>query len=190
MRLLCAVCFAALLSPSAVSLSAQNARPWQVPASLCGLSFLVSDRWIVSRDSVADRESCRGEVKSRFYEKHIGDNDPSHFWMISVEVIPKKVEDAMEYYDVHREGDRWFVGEGARESPAYEIKGPGWWGLRVDSFGIRSGSRGSVGSFESNAVWVLISETGGNRTGHLMAGSGADDELLNLILSSLRFERK
>ena len=68
----------------------------------------------------------------------VGDG-PSHFWRIAVEVMPWTFESVMERYDVRREGGRWFVGEGAREAPAYEIKGAGWWGLRVDDLPIRSG---------------------------------------------------
>jgi len=191
-----ALLLAVLLLSNAVRSSAQNARP-EVPASLCGLSFMmtgsagnpVRSDWIVS-PSQPQSDACRGEVKSRLYDKLVRTDDPIHFWMISVDVLPKKFEALMEDYDVHRSGDRWFVGEGARESPAYEIKGPGWWGLRVDHFGFRGRSRAATGSFETEAVWVLISETGGNRTAHLMAGSGADDELLSLMLNSLRFDRK
>lgn len=71
--------------------------------------------------------------------------------MIQFEALALTFEDAMKMYDIRRDGDRWFVGEGAREEPAYEIKGPGWWGLRVDSLAIRSGSL-DIPSVASDAV--------------------------------------
>jgi hypothetical protein len=163
-------------------------RPWERSASLCGVSFKLGNDWVAERDSgSAAGGQCRGVIKHRRYDTLVGHEDPSHFWTIAVAVAPRSFEATMDLHEIRREGHRWFVGEGAREAPAYEVKGPGWWGLRVDELAIRSGPRIGAGSFESEATWVLISGTTGG-TVTLLAGEGADRDALPLLLNSLTFD--
>ena len=156
-----------------------------MPVFICGLSFRTTGDWVVSRDPPRVLKGAGwGELKHRSSDKLVKSTRVSHFWMIEFDARALTFEEAMKMYDIRRDGDRWFVGEGAREAPAYEIKGPGWSGLRVDSIEIRSGSPSAA----SQAVWVLISSTVSNRTAKLVIGSGADEEALPLLLNSVRFE--
>jgi hypothetical protein len=166
----------------------------ETPVSVCGISFKVPVDWVAERDSdppIAER--CGGAIQHKRYEMLVGDG-AAHFWRIAVEVRPRTFESVMELHDIRREGDRWFVGEGAREAPAYEIKGAGWWGLRVDDLPIRSGPRAGrddlPGSFESGAVWVIISNTASEQTATFLVGDGADTEVLPLLLKTVSFDQK
>jgi hypothetical protein len=166
-------------------------RHWERSISLCGVSFKAPDDWIASRDPQRPyRETCSLELKAKNYDRLLGRDSPVHFWMISIEVLPETFEELMDSYDIHREADRWFVGGGAREQPAYEIKGPNWWGLRVDHFSMRSSAREGSGSFESEAVLAIMSSTTSKHTAVAVAGSGADDQPLPLMLNTFRFEAK
>jgi hypothetical protein len=183
-----------LLIQVVVQESAQPSdRGSQTPVSVCGISFKVPADWIAERSAPGIPEICLGEILHKRYETLVGDG-PSHFWRIAVEVTPWTFESVMERYDVRREGGRWFVGEGAREAPAYEIKGAGWWGLRVDSLSIRSGSlapysEGRFRSVESEAGWVIISSTASARTAWFLVGDGADREVLPLLLNTVSFDQ-
>src|SRR5688500_2635194 len=129
-----ALCLSTLLLINAVvqGTAQEPDRHWERAVSLCGLSFKVPSDWVVSRDARPPGHAhCHGTLKSKLYDKLVTRDTPGHFWMISVEVLPNTLEEVMESYDVVRDRDRWFVGMGAREQPAYEIKGPGWRGLRV-----------------------------------------------------------
>jgi len=164
------------------------------PVSVCGISFKVPADWVAERSAPRIPEICLGEIMHKRYEMLVG-NGPSHFWRIAVEVTPWTFESVMERYDVRRESGRWFVGEGAREAPAYEIKGAGWWGLRVDGLSIRSGARkprddGWAGSVESEAGWVIISSTASARTATFLVGDGADREVLPLLLNTVSFDQE
>lgn len=188
-----AICVAgSLVVPGALRDTDQRKdRHWETPVSLCGLSFMIGADWVATRDSgrMAAGE-CRASVKHRRYDKLVERNAPQHFWMIAVAVEPRSFDETTEYHEVRREGQRWFVGEGAREAPAYEIKGRGWWGLRVDSLSFRSGPREGSGSFESGGTFVVISPNADRRTVTLLAGNGADDEALPLLLSTLTVDSK
>ena len=165
----------------------------ETPVSVCGISFNVPADWVVERSAPRIREICLGEIRHKRYEMLVGDG-ASHFWTIAIEVTPWTFESVMERYDVRRERGRWFVGEGAREASAYEIKGAGWWGLRVDSLSIRSGSRPSRDdtgrSVESEAGWVIISSTASARTATFLVGDGADREVLPLLLNTVSFDQR
>ena len=178
-----------LLQAQPASVPSDN-RHWEVPASLCGLAFKIPEDWVVERDAkVASSGRCNGALKAKQYEKLVKKDDPAHFWMVQVEVTSETFESAMEGHEIRREGDRWFVGQGALGQTAYEIKGPGWWGLRVDGRSIRSGPRVGHGSFESEADWVIISSTTSKTVATFLAGS-SDSAILPLLLSTARFESK
>jgi hypothetical protein len=165
-------------------------RHWERSILLCGVSFKAPDDWIASRLEAPYRKFCSLELKAKNYDRLVGRDRPVHFWMIGIDVFPETFEELMDSYDIHREGDRWFVGGGAREQPAYEIKGSNWWGLRVDHFSMRSSAREGSGSFESDAVLVIMSSTTSKHTAVAVAGSGADDQPLPLMLNTFRFEAK
>jgi hypothetical protein len=164
----------------------------ETPVSVCGISFKVPADWVAERSAPRIPDICLGAIQHKRYEMLVGDG-ASHFWTIAVEVMPWTFESVMERYDVRREGGRWFVGEGARQAPAYEIEGAGWWGLRVDSLSIRSGSRvprdGGWRSVESEADWVIISSTASARTATFLVGDGADREVLPLLLNTVSFDQ-
>jgi hypothetical protein len=195
MRLLAPVLFAvsAFMQRSAAPVAPKEPasnRAWERSISLCGVSFKAPDDWIASRKpKVAYRDTCEVELKAKNYDRLVGQDEPVHFWMISLEVFPETFEEFIESFDLRREGDRWFAGAGAREQPAYEIKGPNWRGLLVDHFSARSSTRRN-GSVESEGVLVIMSSTTGKQTAVALAGFGADDQPLPLMLNTFRFESK
>ena len=178
----CLTCLLSLVVTHA-ALAQERERSWEVPVSICGLSFRTTGDWVVSRDPPRVlKGACWGELKHRSYDKLVKSTGVPHFWMIEFDARALTFEEAMTVYDIRRDEDRRFVG--VHWSPAYEIKGPGWRGLRADSIEVRSGSPSAA----SEAVWVLISSTVSNRTAQLVIGSGADEEALPLLLNSVRFE--
>jgi hypothetical protein len=169
----------------------QIQRPWEGSTTLCGVSFtIVKAEWVVVPDKPGGlSDICGGEIRHRLYDKLVEPRDPDHFWKISVEVFTKPFEDVKDLYEIRRENDRWFVGDGASEAPAFEIAGPSWWGLRADHIAFRGYARnggGYVGM--SDATWVVVASNTGERTAILTAGSGADDIAFPLLLNSLRFD--
>ena len=168
----------------------KQARHWESSVSLCGLSFQAPSDWIASREErLSSEKLCVVDLKSKNYDRLVGRDYPAHAWTISIEVYQKSFEELADDEDIIREGDRWFVGEGAFEQPAYEIKGPNWWGLRVDHFPMRSSTRAN-GSVQSEAVWMILSSTASKQAAKVTAGPGADDGPLAMLLSSARFETK
>jgi hypothetical protein len=181
---------AALAQSSRQTVPRTQARHWEASVSLCGLSFQAPSDWTASREErLSSEKSCVVNLKSKNYDRLVGRDYPAHSWTISIEVYQKSFEELVDDEGIIREGDRWFVGEGAFEQPAYEIKGPNWWGLRVDHFPMRSSTRAN-GSVQSEAVWMILSSTASKQTATVMAGPGADDGPLALLLSSVRFETK
>jgi hypothetical protein len=160
-------------------------RPWEVSVTVCGLSFRTMSEWVVV-DQSERRDECGAALQSRNYDRLVGATRPLHFWRIAIQVVPKPMDEVLALHDVRRDGDRWFAGEVAGGAPAYEIRGSGWWGIRVDSLPIRSGAR-EGGSFESGAVWVAMTSATGRRTATLLAGDGSLDVALPLLLNSVRF---
>jgi hypothetical protein len=168
----------------------KQARHWESSVSLCGLSFQAPSDWIGSREErLSSEKLCVVDLKSKNYDRLVGRDYPAHAWTISIEVYQKSFEELADDEDIIREGDRWFVGEGAFEQPAYEIKGPNWWGLRADHFPMRSSTRAN-GSVQSEAVWMILSSTASKQAARVTAGPGADDGPLAMLLSSVRFETK
>jgi hypothetical protein len=168
-----ASCMAALVLGAAPVVSAQQParreRSWEVPVTVCGLSFRTTNDWVLTPESKGQYSGCQAQLRAKNYDRLVGSNDPVHF------------------YDIAHEGDRWFVGPGARERPAYEIRGAGWWGLKVDDMSMRSSSRGGSGSFESSATWVLATNTGSAQTAIFVAGDGSTDQALPLLITTLKF---
>jgi len=169
-------------------------RPWEEPASLCGVSFQImrGDWRILHSSPEPGSQTCAGSLRSRLYDKIVAEGAPDHFWNIRIDVHPKRLEDLMEELEIRREGDRWFVGEGARQQPAYQIIGPGWWGLKVDHYSFRTSIMLSAGervSAETEGVWVVISSTTSTRTAELLAGQGSDDGPLQLLLNTFKFDK-
>jgi hypothetical protein len=168
----------------------KRTRHWESSVSLCGLSFQAPSDWIASRqDRLSSEKLCVVDLKSKNYNTLVGRDYPNHSWTIAIEVYQKSFEELADDEDIIREGDRWFVGGGAFEQPAYEIKGPNWWGLRVDHFPMRSSTRAN-GSVQSEAVWMILSSTASKQAARVTAGPGADDGPLAMLLSSVRFETK
>jgi hypothetical protein len=186
-----ASCMAALVLGAAPVVSAQQParreRSWEVPVTVCGLSFRTTNDWVLTPESKGQYSGCQAQLRAKNYDRLVGSNDPVHFWMIGIEVQAKRLDDLMDFYDIAHEGDRWFVGPGARERPAYEIRGAGWWGLKVDDMSMRSSSRGGSGSFESSATWVLATNTGSAQTAIFVAGDGSTDQALPLLITTLKF---
>ena len=180
-----------LVGGAAVAASGQTpesqARPWEISVTVCGLSFKRTAEWLIADEKTDPRtRECSADLRSRSYDRHMGRNEPVHFWKIAIDVVPKPLDELMAQRDIRREGDRWFVHEVAGGALAYEIRGPGWWGLRVDDMPMRSSAR-EGGTFESGAVWVAITHTTGRQTAFFVAGSGADDGPLQLLLNTVKF---
>lgn len=168
----------------------KETRQWESSVSLCGLSFQAPSNWTATpEEHPSSEDSCGVDLQSKNYSRLVGRDYPAHAWTISIAVRQKSFEEVAGDEDITREGDRWFVGEGAFEQPAYEIKGPNWWGLRVDHFPMRSSTRAN-GSVQSEAVWMILSSTANKQTATVVAGPGADDGPLAMLLSSVRFETK
>jgi hypothetical protein len=165
-------------------------RHWESSVSRCGLSFQAPSDWIASpEERLSSDKRCVFALKSKIYDRLVGRDYPAHSWTISIEVYQESFEELAEDVAVIREGNRWFVGGGSSEQPAYQIKGPNWWGLRVDHFPMRSSTRAN-GSVQSEGVWMILSSTASKETATVMAGPGADDGPLAMLLSSVRFETK
>jgi hypothetical protein len=168
----------------------KQTRHWESSVSLCGLSFQAPSDWIASREErLPSPTLCMVDLQAKNHDRLVGRDYPAHAWTISIEVRQKSFEEVAEDEDIIREGGRWFVGEGAFEQPAYEIKGSNWWGLRVDHFPVRSSIHAN-GSVQSGAVWMILSSTASKQTATVIAGPGADDGPLAMLLSSVRFETK
>ena len=189
--------FSRVLSPAALLVVAlapavagqppqQDSRDWEVSVSVCGVSFKTTRDWILSPESKGQFRGCEAQLRARNYDRLVGPSVPVHYWTIGIEVESKPFSQVVDANDIRHEGDRWFVGQGAFEKPAYEIKGPGWWGLRVDHFPIRSSSR-EISSFASETTWIVAASDDGSRTAFFYGARGADDQALPLLLNSLKF---
>jgi hypothetical protein len=169
---------------------AQKDRDWEVPVAVCGLSFKTTSDWVLTPESKGQFIGCQAELRAKNYDRLVRSSDPAHFWMIGIEVQAKPLDQLTDLNDIKHEGDRWFVGQGARERPAYEIRGAGWWGLKVDELSMRSGPRRGSGSFESVATWVIATNTSGTQTATFLAGNGTTDQALPLLITTLKFDAR
>ena len=175
------------------ALTQQQERQWEEPATLCGVSFsIIRKEWVVLPEPPQSGLGvCGGSLRSRRYEAFMKSGSAGHHWNIAIDVYPQPLDELMELFDIVQEGNRWFMGEGARQQPAYEITGPGWWGLRVDEASFRSGAidaQGRTFTFEAGGVRIVITSKESKRTVEIIEGDGAE-QALALLLNTFKFDK-